>query len=132
MKLLLQAAGIADPPCVRTARRDAALTLARAFGCNIVFKGAGTIVTNEDRVFVNETGNSGMASAGTGDVLTGIIAAFIGQRVEPFEAAILGVFLHGLSGDFAAEELGRLSLTAPDLIDYLPEAIRDQETADEN
>jgi len=72
-----------------------------------------------------------MATGGTGDVLTGLIAALMGQKMPPFEAAILGVYLHGLAGDYAAEELGRLSLTALDVIDYLPEAFGEHETAGE-
>lgn len=79
-------------------------------------------VGGDRRLYVNETGNSGMATGGTGDVLSGVIAALIGQEMDPFEAAILGVYLHGLAGDFAAEELGRWSMTATDLLDYLPEA----------
>lgn len=107
----------------RTSRSDAALALSQAYGCAVVLKGAGTVVTHGARLYVNETGNSGMATAGSGDVLTGLIAALIGQGMEPFEAAILGVYLHGLAGDFAAEELGRRSLTANDLIEFLPEAM---------
>jgi NAD(P)H-hydrate epimerase len=87
-----------------------------------VLKGRGTVVTNAERLYVNETGNAGMATGGTGDVLTGVIAALIGQNMDPYEAAILGVYLHGLAGDFAAEELGRWSMTALDLVEYLPEA----------
>jgi NAD(P)H-hydrate epimerase len=92
-----------------------------------VLKGRGTIVTNGQRLYLNETGNAGMATGGTGDVLTGVIAALIGQRLEPFEAAILGVYLHGLAGDFASEELGRWSMTAMDLVEYLPEAFSEHE-----
>jgi len=103
-------------------RRAAACALVEVYGCTVVLKGRGTIVTNAGRLYVNETGNAGMATGGTGDVLTGVIAALIGQRMEPFEAAILGVYLHGLAGDFAAEELGRHAMTALDLIEYLPEA----------
>ena len=114
-----------------TSRRAAACALAEAFGCTVVLKGRGTVVTNGERLYVNETGNSGMATGGTGDVLTGVIAALIGQRMDPLEAAILGVYLHGLAGDFAAEELGRWSMTAEDLLDYLPEAFCDHETAKE-
>jgi len=111
-------------------RRAAASALVEAYGCTVVLKGRGTIVTNGDRIYTNETGNAGMATGGTGDVLTGVIAALIGQKMEPFEAAILGVFLHGLAGDYAAEELGRWSMTALDLIDYLPEAFREHEMAE--
>jgi NAD(P)H-hydrate epimerase len=109
------------------ARRNAAGQLCEAYGCTVVLKGPGTIVTNGRRLYVNETGNAGMATAGTGDVLTGVIAALIGQRMDVFEAAVLGVYLHGLAGDFAAEELGRRSLTALDLIEYLPEAFGEHE-----
>ncbi|UCE61124.1 MAG: NAD(P)H-hydrate dehydratase [Phycisphaerales bacterium] len=108
-------------------RREAACALVEAFGCIAVLKGAGTIVTNGERLYVNETGNAGMATGGTGDVLTGLIAGLIGQSMDPFEAAILAVYLHGLAGDFAAEELGRRSMTVMDMIDYLPEAICDHE-----
>ncbi len=72
-------------------------------------------------------GNAAMATGGTGDVLTGVVTALIGQRTVPLEAAILGVYLHGLAGDFAAEELGRRSMTAMDLIEYLPEAFSEHE-----
>jgi len=65
-----------------------------------------------------------MATGGSGDVLTGIIAALIGQGLDTFEAACLGVHIHGLSGDLAAEKLGQISLIASDLIDSLPEAIQ--------
>ncbi|MCH8242553.1 MAG: NAD(P)H-hydrate dehydratase [Planctomycetes bacterium] len=123
---LLAARGMArkvtrDP----ASRRDAACALVEAYGCTVVFKGRGTIVTNGDRLYVNETGNVGMATAGTGDVLTGILASLMGEAMPAFEASILGVYLHGLAGDFAAEELGRRSLTATDVIDYLPEALCD-------
>ena len=112
-----------------TSRRAAACALVEAYGCTVVLKGRGTVVTNGDRLYVNETGNSGMATAGSGDVLTGIIAALAGQKMEPLEAAILGVYLHGLAGDFAAEELGRWSMTALDIVDYLPEAFGEHEAA---
>ena len=131
LQRLLAARG-QDRPIDRssTARRAAACALVEAYGCLVVLKGRGTIVTNGQRLYINETGNAGMATGGAGDVLTGVIAALIGQRVEPFEAAILGVYLHGLAGDFAAEELGRCSMTAVDLVDYLPEAFGEHEVSD--
>lgn len=110
-------------------RRAAAYALVQATGCTVVLKGHNTVVTNGDRIYTNETGNPGMATAGAGDVLTGIIAALIGQHMPPFEAAVLGVYLHGLAGDFAAEELGRHAMTALDILDYLPEAFIEHESA---
>jgi NAD(P)H-hydrate epimerase len=106
------------------ARREAAKTLHEAFGCIIVLKGHGTVVTDGGRLYVNSTGNAGMATAGTGDVLTGLIAALLGQKMAPFDAAVLGVHLHGLAGDLAAAELGQHPLIATDLIDFLPKAFR--------
>lgn len=109
-------------------RQDAALRIVQQFGgCNVVLKGPRTIVTNGDRLFMNQTGNSGMATAGAGDVLTGIIAALIGQKMDALEAAMLGAHLHGLAGDFAAEELGRHSMIATDIIQFLPEAFCDHD-----
>ncbi|MBI4718251.1 MAG: NAD(P)H-hydrate dehydratase [Planctomycetes bacterium] len=121
-----QEADFADTP---SGRRSAALALVEAFGCTVVLKGHATVVTNGGRLFVNDTGNSGMATAGTGDVLTGVIAALLGQGMPALEAAILGVHLHGLAGDFAAEELGRHAMTALDVVDYLPEAFCEHELA---
>jgi len=88
----------------------------------LVLKGHHTIVINEDKFYINKTGNPGMATAGAGDVLTGMIAAFLGQNYTPFEAAQLGVYLHGLAGDFAAQEKGEISMIAMDILDNLPKA----------
>ena len=75
-------------------------------------------------VYINETGNEGMATGGTGDILTGMIASFIGQGVEPFASAVLGVYYHGMAGDLAMKEKGVLSLLATDLLNKLPEALK--------
>jgi len=88
----------------------------------LVLKGHGTVVTDGRQVYVNTTGNPGMATGGTGDVLTGLVAALLGQGLEPFAAAQLGVYLHGLAGDLAHAELGAPSLVATDLLHYLPRA----------
>lgn len=88
----------------------------------LVLKGYKTIVMDEERFYINETGNPGMATAGIGDVLTGMIAALLGQHYTPFEAAQLGVYLHGLSGDIAVQEVGEISLIAADILEYLPQA----------
>ncbi len=90
----------------------------------LVLKGNKTIVMNEETYYVNETGNPGMATAGAGDVLTGMIAALLGQQYAPFEAAQLGVYLHGLAGDIAAQEKGEISLIATDILDNLPKAFQ--------
>jgi NAD(P)H-hydrate epimerase len=88
----------------------------------VVLKGHDTVIGDVGRYAVNHTGNPGMATGGTGDCLTGVIAGLLGQGLEPWDASRLGVHLHGLAGDFAAAELGQVSLVASDLIDYLPAA----------
>lgn len=117
---------------IQSDRPAAAVAAARQWGGDgdqpgplvVVLKGAGTVVTDGKRVYVNPTGNPGMATGGAGDVLTGLTAALLGQDIEPFGAAALAVRLHGLAGDLAAKALGEVSLIATDLIDYLPQAIR--------
>ncbi|MBN1212685.1 MAG: NAD(P)H-hydrate dehydratase, partial [candidate division Zixibacteria bacterium] len=89
----------------------------------LVLKGSPTIVGAPDGLcYFNQTGNSGMASGGSGDVLSGMVGSFLAQGLEPLEAALCGVFLHGLAGDLAAEELTERALIAGDIIDYLPDA----------
>ncbi len=88
----------------------------------VVLKGAGTVVTDAQRIYINTTGNPGMATAGSGDVLTGIILSLLGQKLCRFDAASLGVNIHGAVGDCAARDLGPISLTALDLVDFLPKA----------
>lgn len=105
-------------------RRQAALRMAEATGATVALKGAGTVVTDGERIYVNATGNPGMATAGSGDVLTGVIAALMGQGMSNLDATILGVYLHGLAGDIAASRLGQISLMATDIIEALPDAFR--------
>lgn len=90
-----------------------------------LLKGSGTVVTDGRRVYVNDTGNPGMATGGSGDVLTGLVAALLAQGFEAFEAACLGAWLHGRAGDLAAEQLTETCLIAGDLGDYLPRAVRE-------
>lgn len=105
---------------VAAARRAAAET-----GTVVVLKGNRTLIAIPDgTVYINPTGNPGMATGGTGDVLTGLIAALLGQGLEALEAACLGVYLHGLAGDLAAEAKGQASLAAGDLLDFLPAAFK--------
>lgn len=99
-----------------------AIELAGEFNVVIVLKGHRTLTTDGDRQTRNETGNPGMATGGSGDVLTGVITALICQGLTPYDAARLGVHMHGLAGDLAAAELGQVSLISSDLIQYLPRA----------
>lgn len=98
---------------------------AQTYGCITVLKGHDTIVTDGEKIFVNTTGNSALAKAGTGDVLTGMIAGFLSQKVSPFKAAMLSVFLHGLAGDMLSEDYTKYSVLASDVIDYIPFAINE-------
>jgi NAD(P)H-hydrate epimerase len=88
----------------------------------VVLKGAGTVVTDGHRAYVNTTGNPGMATGGAGDVLTGVIAALIAQRAPAFDAAQLGVYIHGLAGDIARDHNGEIGLIAGDIVDALADA----------
>lgn len=105
-------------------RQSAARELAARIGAVVVLKGHHTAITDGKQLAINTTGNPGMATAGTGDVLTGMITALVGQGLSPYDAARLGVHVHGLSGDLAAQELGPVSLVASDLIAFLPQAWR--------
>lgn len=106
--------------------RPAALAaLVEEFGCVVLLKGAGTLVGAPGRAaWTNPSGNPGMATAGSGDVLTGLIAALVARGLEAYEAARLGAFLHGRAGDLAATALGQESLVATDLLRFLPDAVR--------
>jgi len=108
-----------QPP---TDRREQATRLAQQTGTVVVLKGAGTVVTDGERMYVNKTGNPGMATAGSGDVLTGVITAIVGQGLSDLDAAVLGVYVHGLAGDIAAERVGQLSLIATDIAQALGDA----------
>jgi len=94
----------------------------------VVLKGHRTLVTDGRQSSHNSTGNPGMATAGSGDVLTGVITALIGQGLEPFDAARLGVYVHGLAGDLAAARLGQVSMISSDLLDSLPQAFQQIES----
>ncbi|HOX05409.1 MAG TPA: NAD(P)H-hydrate dehydratase [Planctomycetota bacterium] len=94
----------------------------------VLLKGAGTLVAEKDRLFVNATGNPGMATGGSGDVLTGVSAALVGQRLDHFEAGALGAHIHGLAGDLAARRFGQISMIAGDLVESLPAAFENYRT----
>jgi NAD(P)H-hydrate epimerase len=119
-------------------RQEQAVQFAQRTQTTVVLKGAGTVITDlstpsitlragslkagGQKVYINKTGNPGMATAGSGDVLTGVIVALMGQGLNNFDAAVLGVYIHGLAGDIAAEKVGQVSLIATDIIETLGEA----------
>lgn len=110
-------------------RTEQAARLAQYADCSVVLKGAGTVVTDGQNVYINTTGNPGMATAGAGDVLTGVIAALCGQGLAPFDAAVLGVYVHGRAGDIAANAIGQIGLIATDIIDTLKNAFHEMENS---
>ncbi len=110
---------------VQKDRIKSATTLAKKAGAIAVLKGARTIIADkEGNSWVNSTGNPGMASAGVGDVLTGIIGGLLAQGISPLEAAKAGVYLHGYAADLAIQKKEEMSLIASDILAHLPEAIR--------
>jgi NAD(P)H-hydrate epimerase len=108
---------------IQADREDAAARLA-GLGAVAVLKGAGTVVCDGERMYVNTTGNPGMATAGAGDVLTGLVTALVAAGMAPFDAAVLGVWAHGRAGDMAAERWGILGLTALDILNCVPQVLR--------
>lgn len=111
------------PKTVNSNRENTAIDFAKKYGVVTVLKGAGTIIASPDgEVYINHTGNSGMATGGSGDVLSGIIGSLLAQGASPINAAAAGVFLHGTIGDLAAEKLGKISMLPTDMIDMIPTA----------
>jgi len=129
-----EAARLAGAPVSRdpAARADFARALAQRSGAIVCLKGKGTVVTDGDTLFVNPTGNPGMATAGAGDVLSGILVAYLARAAafrpllpgDALAAARRAVYVHGLAGDLAAGLLGQEGLVASDLIERLPHAQR--------
>lgn len=111
--------------------QEAARRFAAECGCIVVLKGHRTLTAFPDgEAFVNPTGNPGMATGGSGDVLAGMIASLLGQGFDPKWAVPAAVYLHGRAGDLAAETLGEYAMTAADLLTYLPAAVREGEARD--
>jgi ADP-dependent NAD(P)H-hydrate dehydratase len=113
-----------DIPTIQAHRRELATAFAAENELVLLLKGHRTIVTDGNRVYENTTGNPGMATAGSGDVLTGLISALWAQGLEAFAAAQLGAYLHGLAGDLAKAELGEAGMIATDIVQRLPLAIK--------
>ncbi|WP_437190959.1 NAD(P)H-hydrate dehydratase [Planctomicrobium sp. SH527] len=111
-----------DTRTIQANREQLAIQFAAEHDVILVLKGHRTIVTDGERIYVNTTGNAGMATGGTGDVLTGLTTALLAQKMLPFEAAQLAVYLHGLAGDLAAQDLSEQGLIASDLPKYLAKA----------
>jgi NAD(P)H-hydrate epimerase len=110
---------------IQADRLAAALETARAYQAVVVLKGAHTVIAEPDgTLYINLTGNAGMATAGSGDVLSGMIGALLGQGQTPSLAAQIAVYTHGLAGDLAAIRLGERSLMAGDLVEALPQAFQ--------
>ena len=104
---------------------DAATEISLNFKCTTVLKLHNTIICSKKlNVYINKTGNSALAKAGSGDVLCGMIAGFLAQGLKPFEAAKTAVYLHGLAGELASKDLTEYSVLASDLLRYIPKAIK--------
>lgn len=107
-------------------RIEVARDFAQKWKVILVLKGARTVIASPSgKVYVNKTGNPGMATAGSGDVLTGIITGFIAQGIEPVNAAIAACYIHGLAGDKAAEKIGEYGMMAGDIVSHLPVALKE-------
>ena len=105
-------------------RVGSALAAAKQFDCIVVFKGAYSLVAHPDgEIFINPTGNSGMSTAGSGDVLSGIIGGLMAQGLSPFDAACAGVYIHGRAGDLVSANFGQAGIVAGDIRSAIPLAL---------
>ncbi len=105
-------------------RLNSAKRAASEFGCTVVLKGRATVVASGGKLYVNTTGNPGMARGGSGDVLAGIVGALLSQGMKPDSAAYTAVWIHGLAGDICAETIGEYGMTPSDMLDALPAAMK--------
>ena len=101
-----------------------AVELARELGCIVLLKGHETVITDGQTLYRNHTGNPGMATGGSGDVLAGIIVSLLGQHLPPLEAAACGAWLHGAAGDLCAAEIGQYGMLPGDLVQALPRLLK--------
>ena len=109
---------------IREDRSVAAEETARDLGCIMLLKGHDTVITDGCTTYINPTGNPGMAVGGSGDVLSGIITALLGQGIEPLTAAACGAWLHGAAGDICAEEIGQYGMLPTDMVNVLPRLLK--------
>jgi NAD(P)H-hydrate epimerase len=98
--------------------------MARELGCIVLLKGHGTVITDGETAYINPTGNPGMAVGGSGDVLAGIIGSFLGQKINPLEAAACGAYVHGEAGDLCARDLGQYGMLPTDMLNVLPRLLK--------
>ena len=105
-------------------RQAAAVNFAREQGCILLLKGHDTVITDGETVFVNPTGNPGMAVGGSGDVLSGMIVSLLGQGIAPLTAAACGAWLHGAAGDSCAKEIGQYGMLPTDMVEALPRLMK--------
>jgi len=115
-----------DTSYIQKNRINVAKTISKKYKCVTVLKGHRTVISSSaGDIYINETGNSGMSTAGVGDVLTGMISSFVAQGIDAHSAAVSAVYIHGLAGDLAAKELGQFSMIASDLIARLPHILKE-------
>ena len=112
-------AGVIGQDRVASARE-----MARELGCIMLLKGHETVITDGEEVYVNRTGNPGMAVGGSGDVLAGIIVSFLGQGISPLEAAACGAWVHGAAGDLCAAQMGQYGMLPTDMVEALPRLLK--------
>lgn len=105
-------------------RPASAAALAADLGCIVLLKGHETVITDGETVYINPTGNPGMAVGGSGDALAGIIVSLLGQGIEPLKAAACGAWLHGAAGDLCAAEIGQYGMLPGDLVKALPRLLK--------
>ena len=110
---------------IQSDREYYAVETAKSLETIVVLKGHNTIVTDGEQIYINKSGCSALAKAGSGDVLTGMITGLLAQTKNPLNSAILGVFLHGLTGDIAAKSLTEYGVLASDLLNFIPKAIKE-------
>ena len=105
-------------------RIRSAAEMATQYSCVVLLKGCRTIITDGMRCYCNHTGNPGMATGGSGDVLSGIIVSLLGQGLPPLEAAACGAWLHGAAGDLCAKEIGQYGMLPSDMVNVLPRLMK--------
>ena len=105
-------------------RSAAAVEMARELGCIPLLKGHRTVITDGETIYINHTGNPGMAVGGSGDVLAGIIVSLLGQGIDPLKAAACGAWLHGAAGDLCADEIGQYGMIPGDMVAALPRLLK--------